>query len=68
MLNIKERELKRLLDSQYQKGINHGIELMKQKILHAYKNGNPISIEGRVYFIKSDIENLRNIFADLEIN
>lgn len=67
MLSIKEKELKRLLDSEYQKGMNHGIGLMKQKILHAYKNGNPVSIEGRVYFIKSDIENLRDIFADLEM-
>jgi len=66
MLRIREKELKRLLDSEYHKGMNYGIELMKQKILHAYKNGNPVSIEGRVYFIKSDMENLRDIFLDLE--
>lgn len=64
MLNIKERELKRLLDTEYQKGRDYGIKLMEQKLLHAYKKGNPIELEGRAYFLKSDMDNLRDIFRD----
>lgn len=40
---------------------------MKQRMLQTCENGNPIDIEGRAYFIKSDMENLRDIFADLEM-
>lgn len=39
---------------------------MQQRMLLACENGTPINIEGRAYFIKSDMENLRDIFADLE--
>lgn len=40
---------------------------MKQRMLLACENGNPIELnDGRAYFIKSDIDNLRDIFADLE--
>lgn len=66
MLNINESELKKLLDSEFQRGRDYGINLMVQKLLHAYENGNPVVLENRVFFIKSDIENLRDIFADLE--
>lgn len=66
MLNIKERDLQRLLYSEYQRGIEQGIELMKQKLLHAYENGNPVVLGQRAYFIKSDMDNLRDIFMDLE--
>lgn len=66
MLNIKERDLQRLLYSEYQKGIERGIEMMKQKLLHAYENGNPVVLDKRAYFIKSDMDNLRDIFEDME--
>ena len=66
MLNIKERNLQRLLYSEYQRGVDQGIEMMKQKLLHAYENGNLIELEGRAYFLKSDMDNLRDIFEDLE--
>lgn len=39
---------------------------MKERMLLACENGNPVNIEGRAFFIKSDIDNLRDIFADLE--
>ncbi len=66
MLNIKERDLQRLLHSEYQRGIDQGIELMKQKLLHAYENGNPVVLKEGVFFIKSDMDNLRDIFEDME--
>ena len=65
MLNIKERDLQRLLYSEYQKGIDKGIDLMKQKLLHAHENGNPIVLKEGVFFIKSDMDNLRDIFRDM---
>lgn len=43
-----------------------GIKIMEQRILLACENGNPLNIEGKAYFIRSDIDNLRGIFADLE--
>lgn len=66
MLNIKERDLQRLLRSEYQMGVDQGIEMMKQKLLHAHEKGNPIVLDQRAYFIKSDLDNLRDIFMDLE--
>lgn len=41
---------------------------MKERMLLACENGNPIEINNRGYWIwiKSDIDNLRDIFADLE--
>lgn len=39
---------------------------MQQWMLLACENGTPINIEGRAFFIRSDIQNLHDIFADLE--
>ena len=66
MLLIKEEELQQMLDIQYKKGIELGIKLMQQRMLLACENGNPIELDGRAYFVKSDIQNLRDIFDDLE--
>ena len=63
---MTEQELKVMLDQAERKGIEQGIRLMQERILLACENGNPISINGRAYFIRSDIDNLRGIFADLE--
>lgn len=50
----------------FKQGIVTGIKLMEQKILKACEEGKPIEIDGRVYFVKSDIQNLREIFAKME--
>lgn len=39
---------------------------MQERMLLACENGTPISINGRAYFIKSDMQNLHDIFSDLE--
>lgn len=62
MLHIEEYDLELKLKEQFL----NGMEEMKQRMLQACENGIPINIEGRAYFIKSDMENLRDIFADLE--
>ena len=59
-------ELKEMLENAERRGVMQGIKIMEQRILLACENGNPLNIEGRAYFIRSDIDNLRGIFADLE--
>lgn len=66
MLIIEEKDLEKLLEKKYQEGVCAGVKLMKERMLLACENGNPVNIEGRAFFIKSDIDNLRDIFADLE--
>lgn len=68
MLLIEESELKELLEKEYRKGFAQGIKLMEQRILLANENGTPLEISGRVWFIKNDMENLSDIFADLEVD
>ena len=63
---MTERELKIMLDQAERRGIEKGIRLMQERMLLACKNGTPISINGRAYFIKSDMQNLHDIFSDLE--
>lgn len=55
-----------MLQAELQKGISQGIRLMEERMLLACKNGNPLDIRGKAFFIKSDIANLRDIFEDLE--
>lgn len=66
MLHIEEKELHRLLEAAYHKGVMHGIKLMEQRMLLACENGTPINIEEMAYFVRSDMDNLRDIFDDLE--
>lgn len=70
MLLISEKELETMLQAQYQKGIAEGtqmgIRLMEERLLLACENGNPVGIKGRAYFVKSDIQNLRDIMDDME--
>lgn len=63
---MTEQELKAMLDHAERRDIEQGIKLMQERMLLACENGNPISINGKAYFIKSDIQNLHDIFADLE--
>lgn len=58
--------MKFMFQDAFKQGIVTGIKLMEQKILKACEEGKPIEIDGRVYFVKSDIQNLREIFAKME--
>lgn len=58
--------MENLLEKRFQEGIRQGIKLMQQKMLAACENGTPIEIDKRGYWIKSDLQNLRDIFEDLE--
>lgn len=50
----------------FKQGVVAGIKLMEQKILKACEEGKPVEIDGRAYFVKSDIQNLREIFDKME--
>lgn len=63
---MTEQELKAMLDHAERRGIEQGIRLMQERMLLACENGTPLSINGKAYFIKSDMQNLHDIFADLE--
>ena len=65
MLIVEEKDLEKLLEKKYQEGVCQGVRLMKQRMLLACENGNPIEIDNRAFFVKSDIDNLRDIIADL---
>ena len=47
-------------------GILEGIRLMEQRMILASKNGTPIDVDGRAYFIQDDMEHLKEIFAEIE--
>ena len=61
----KEQREKELEDS-FNSGLITGIKLMEQRMLLACENGTPIEINGRAYFVHSDLMNLQRIFAELE--
>lgn len=58
---MKEQQLQDKLDEYYNRGIQHGIRMMKDKMLLACRKGTPIEIDGRVYYIRSDLDNLKEI-------
>lgn len=61
MRNAKEEYLYDI--EQY---ISIGRKQIKNELLQAAENGKPINLNGRAWFLKSDIQNLRDIFEDLE--
>lgn len=64
-MESRER-MEQMMEEQYNKGITVGMELMMEKLRMAAENGTPIEIDGRAWYLKSDIENLRDIFEDME--
>ena len=66
MVAIKKEQMQQALNYQYNKGVLDGIKIMKQRMLLACENGTPIEIDGRAYFVRSDLQNLRDIMDDLE--
>lgn len=66
MFHIEDKELNAIAQAEYQRGVAYGIKLMERKMLLASESGGPIEIEGRAYFVKTDVQNLRGIFADIE--
>lgn len=65
-VNGVEKCLDHIVKAKYEEGVLDGVKLMENRMLIACENGTPINIEGRAFFIRSDIQNLRDIFDDLE--
>ena len=66
MVAIEKGQMQQALNYQYNKGVLDGIKIMKQRMLLACENGTPIEIDGRAYFVRSDLQNLRDLMDDLE--
>ena len=66
MVAIEKGQMQQALNYQYNKGVLDGIKIMKQRMLLACENGTPIEIGGRAFFVRSDLQNLRDIMDDLE--
>lgn len=66
---MMSRELEIMLDQAQKSGIEIGVRLMQMKMMLACENGTPIELsDGRAYFIKSDMQNLHDVFGDLGID
>lgn len=50
----------------YHDGVLDGIKQTEERILKAYQNGTPLEVQGRAYWIKGDIENLRDLMDDMK--
>lgn len=66
MVAIGKGQMQQALNYQYNKGVLDGIKIMKQRTLLACENGTPIEIGGRAFFVRGDLQNLRDIMDDLE--
>ena len=58
---MKEQQLQDKMDEYYNRGIQPGLCMMKDKMLLACRRGTPIEIDGKVYYIRSDLDNLKEI-------
>lgn len=59
-------EIEEIVNQAYRKGIIEGRKQMEEKIVYASKTGQAIEIKGQAWFVKSDLQNLRGIFTELE--
>ena len=67
MVHMEDSTLKELLEVEKRKGILLGIRIMEERMLLACEAGSPIAIKDRAYFVKSDIQNLREIMDKVEV-
>ena len=59
-------EIGEIVNRVYKKGVSEGRKQMEEKLVCASETGQPIVINEQAWFVKSDLQNLRGIFADLE--
>ncbi len=50
----------------YEAGIAEGIKQMEAKIQAQWERGKPIFANGRLWWIKSDLDNLNDIMDDIQ--
>lgn len=61
-----DKDINKLLEQAENNGIMIGIKLMQERVLLACKNGTPISINGKGYWVQSDIEHLRAVMDSIK--
>lgn len=54
-------------NTERQIGFDEGVKYMEEKILSACKSGNGILIANKMYFIKTDIQHLREIIDKIGV-
>lgn len=54
-MESRER-MEQMMEDQYNRGITVGMELMMEKLRMAADNGTPIEIDGRAWYLKSDMQ------------
>ena len=59
-------EIGKIVNRAYKKGISEGSKQMEEKLVCALETGHPIVINEQVWFVKSDLQNLKGIFIELE--
>lgn len=60
----KKTEIKKA----FEEGFKSGVEFMERKMLSVCDSDKPIEIDGRAYFVQSDIKHLHKLFDDIEKN
>lgn len=63
---MADKETCKLLQQAENRGILIGIKLMQERMLLACENGTPISINGKGYWVQSDIEHLREVMDSIK--
>ncbi len=51
----------------YELGVQAGIKMMMDKIENHYKQGKPVLANGRLYWMKNDIQHLHEVMDSLEV-
>ncbi len=51
----------------YELGVQTGIKLMMDKIENHCKQGKPVLANGRLYWMKNDIQHLHEVMDSLEV-
>lgn len=67
MVHMEDSTFTELLEEEKRKGILLGIKLMEERMLLACESGSPIAIKERAYFVKSDLQHLREIMDQVEV-
>ena len=67
MVHMEDSTLKELLEVEKRQGILLGIRLMEERMLLACESGSPVAIKDHAYFVKSDLQHLREIMDKVEV-
>lgn len=58
---MTKQELQIVLEHEYAAGLEDGRKMYEQQLLDAIAAGKPIELNGRAWYLQSDVERLRQI-------